>query len=508
MRAGFGRLAAVLLLAAAVMAAAAPAQARWLRAESPRFIVYSDGDERTLRDQVQRLETFDRLLRGLHGLPMDGVPPRKLPIYLVGSQDELRDIYPAAPEGTAGFYAGASEEIFAVALRVRRQDYVLWHEYTHHFMAQHFPHPYPTWVFEGYAEYFMTTEIDERHVTYGAPSQGRGSWLLNARWLPIEEFLTRPRWEYADREDSQLYYAQAWLLTHWFMSDPERRARFVAYMTEVGQGGDPAEAMVRAAGMPLAALERTLRTYVRGGLAYARLDAAQFPPVEVTVTRLAVPTDDLVRLNQRVKMGVAEDLRDDTVAAVRRAAARHPDDPFALLVLGHAELHMGDRAAGEALLERLVEMQPDHVEALQLLASARMAEAEELEGAERAQRLNEANRLLLRALEADPDHYNTYFMLARNRSHAPDYPTEADMDLWFAAYELAPQLPGIRLGAGRALMLAGRFDEAETVLGVLANDPHRRETAAAAAALLELARQGLPPPPEPEANAGEEAEDG
>ena len=48
-------------------AAPQPARADWLRAESERFIVYSDGGERALRDYVQKLEIFDRVMQVRHG---------------------------------------------------------------------------------------------------------------------------------------------------------------------------------------------------------------------------------------------------------------------------------------------------------------------------------------------------------------------------------------------------------------------------------------------------------
>lgn len=48
---------------------------------------------------------------------------------------------------------------------------------------------------------------------------------------------------------------------------------------------------------------------------------------------------------------------------VARIAARHGDDPLALLAAGHAGLHFGDTVAGERALQRLVELEPDNVEA-------------------------------------------------------------------------------------------------------------------------------------------------
>jgi hypothetical protein len=47
--------------------ASAPAEAAWLRAESPHFVVYGEGDEAALRARTATLEDFDALLRLLTG---------------------------------------------------------------------------------------------------------------------------------------------------------------------------------------------------------------------------------------------------------------------------------------------------------------------------------------------------------------------------------------------------------------------------------------------------------
>lgn len=481
------RPAALLCAVLAVLLAAAPAEARWLRAESPRFIVYADTDEASLREQVQRLEGFDRLLRVLHGLPLDAEPPRKLPIYLVRDQAELRRVHLEAPQTLTGLYVAATEEIFGLALRVGRRDDVLWHEYTHHFMLQHFAHAPPTWVAEGYAEYFRTADIGPRRITWGRADRDREIWLTERAWLLLRDVVARPRWAFTEPDDQQRYYAQAWL-THWFMSDSARRARLGAYLEEVGQGADPGAALERAAGRPLRALERILRRYVRDGLRRGELAADPFAPTPVEITVLPPSADDLLLSNQRLKLGAPEDQRAATVEAVRQAAARHPDDSFALLVLGHAELHMGDPATGMALLERLLARDPDHVEALQLLAACRADAARQVAGAERLALVEESDRLLRRALEIDPTHYLTYVLLALNRSARPDYPTEADLALWLRARDLAPQLAVIRLGAARAFLRAGRPVEAAGLLAPLAHAPHGGPAADVASDLLAEAR--------------------
>ncbi|WP_162938837.1 hypothetical protein [Brevundimonas naejangsanensis] len=56
---------------AGILTTATPAHAEWRKAESDRFIVYSDVGERQLRNFVQDLESYDRVLRFRMGLPGD-----------------------------------------------------------------------------------------------------------------------------------------------------------------------------------------------------------------------------------------------------------------------------------------------------------------------------------------------------------------------------------------------------------------------------------------------------
>jgi len=70
-----GVLAAALGLLALTPVAA---QAKWLKAETPHFVLYSDGSEGNLRALAGDLEEFDALLRASHGLDPAGAPARKL----------------------------------------------------------------------------------------------------------------------------------------------------------------------------------------------------------------------------------------------------------------------------------------------------------------------------------------------------------------------------------------------------------------------------------------------
>lgn len=485
----FTGLKRAMLVAAAIFAASAapPAHAEWRKAESPHFVVYSQGSEHTLRRYVRDLEIYDFLLRARMGLPSAGAG-RKLPIYLVNGRSGLLQINPASGQNVAGTYFPVGEDIFAAAFNDREQDY-LFHEYFHHFSYQ-MPSTagYPAWLLEGLAEYFMTADVSESSVKIGGYNEGRVYGLFDATWLPLEDLLTKRVGE-VRRTQQASYYPVAWLMTHWFMSDDARRAQLAAYIRDMQQGAESVAAMERATGLSLDQIRQELRRYRRLTVEEYRAD---FPETTITVTRLPRSADDLLLVGQRLKVGVAADQRAETAELVRRLAARHPDDPFALLQLGHAELHFGDPAAGEAVLGRLLEQEPENVEALQLMATRFMRLAADRPD-ETVSLMRQARGYLARAYAADPAQYYTLQLLAESRQVEATYPTENDLVTWDQAFQLAPQLAAIRIGYANALMQAEEFDEAVILLQPLANAAHGGRAAATAAGLIERARNRQPP---------------
>jgi hypothetical protein len=515
LRARAGALAGAMLLAAGLAAlAAGPAQAKWLRAESPRFVVYSDGDETVLRDYVKDLEAFDGVLRSLHGLDANAVPPRKLEVYLVRSREQLHVTYPDASEGIAGFYAPTTVDVLAVAIRTKPSgvsnvthdrvpsgwaldgQQIVFHEYTHHFMLQYFPYGYPAWLVEGYAEYFGPTVVTPERVEVGVLDEARGPELWSSRWLPLRDVLAK-NVSQIERERRTWFYAEAWLLTHYFMSDPERYRQLGRYMAAVGKGADPVKAMEEATGMGVEALEARLHDYVKGKLQYTVFDRRKTAEPPITVTVLPPSADELLLDAAMMKgAGTAKKDEAETVKRIRAEAAHFPGDRLAELTLARAEIEYGDRKAGEAILDRRLAAAPDDVEALDLAAHARL-DAGDDDKAHAADLAKEAQPFVAKAFKLDPDRYQTLWTYARSRKLLdPDYPSDNTLEALLAAHDLAPQVEEIRLEAARGMIARGRLDYAAAMLTPVANDPHGGEgveTARKLLAEIERKRAGAAP---------------
>ena len=89
-------------------------------------------------------------------------------------------------------------------------------------MRQNYTLPYPGWYVEGYAEYFATVRFSARSIDIGQFSRGRVA-AITGQWLPIERIISAGPMG-LNRGQMGAYYAQSWLLTHYFYSNPERQA--------------------------------------------------------------------------------------------------------------------------------------------------------------------------------------------------------------------------------------------------------------------------------------------
>jgi hypothetical protein len=449
----------------------------WLHASTPSFSLYGRVSEKTLVEMARDLEDFVGLLRSLHGV--DASPDeRPLPIYIVPRQIDLKRVQPGVTH-VSGFYSASVGDIFAVLSLdgdAERGRQVLFHEYAHHFMKQHAPAAYASWLVEGYAEYFMTARFKPDVVELGVTSP-RIAWLRGAVWTPFDQILGR-RALTGGRSDIAAFYAQSWLLTHYMMSDPARLARLTRYATAVAAGGDPVALAPEAVGVPLRDLERVLRQYM-AALPGRRLPRPPTTGKPLTVTRLPSSADDLLLENQRLKMGVPPAERPALLALIRERAARYPGDRLAEMTLARAENDFGDRDKAQTLLRRRIEVDPRDVEALQTLGWSCMLQAR-ANPAQAQRKLSEAREWFGKGFAVDPNNALLLYDYGLSRRPDPNYPNDNTVNVLLRAQALAPQVAQFRIAAADALVRRDRFDEAAAMVEPVFNDPHAGPRAAEA----------------------------
>lgn len=465
------------------------AQARWIEAETPHFIVYSDGAEPALREFALLLEDYDGLLRALTGTKAEP-SPTKLRVYLVRGPAALREVRDV-PNAVAGMYLAAPGGTAAFAIRrstggtfgIEGEDVVL-HEYAHHFMTQYYPYAYPAWYVEGFAEYLMTAEFTATRIQLGRVSANRGIGLTRGDWIPAETLLTKRPGELRG-DQRAMFYAQAWLAVHYINRTPGKLEALRNYLRALGNGTPLSEAFTTSFGTDFAGFQRTLKRYVGGNMTYTAFDrfAASAPPI--AVRPLPASADELLLPLANLHAGVGKAWQASRLAQVRGAAARYPDDAFAQRVLALAEAKIGDPSAAVAAADKLLARDPNDVDALFAKAIALVEQARDAPNGRAL--LSQARQHFVRANKLAPNQVPILFGYALAQL-ASARPNKNILDVLLLARQLAPQVDEIGMLAAHAAMQQGDFAGAERLLKPIAFSPHGGDAAAAAAGMLEAAK--------------------
>jgi hypothetical protein len=284
------------------------------------------------------------------------------------------------------------------------------------------------------------------------------------------------------------FYAQSWLLTHYFMSDAlgsqERYKQLRAYMKAVGEGTDSVTAMQKATGLTIKELEMRLIRYTKERLWATPFEAKKLED-RITVTPLSKAADELMLDAIALKGDPRGERGEALLASIRKKASAFPGDRFAEVTLALAELSSGDPMAAQAMMEKRLESSPDDVEALDYAASARFIGLKQPSREEVLARAKVAQPMLIKAFKADPTRFQTLFTYVQVRQMVePNYPSDNTLEVLLQAQALAPQVPTIRLEAARALLIRKKEEEARALLAPLINSPHGGGAAEAARALI------------------------
>jgi hypothetical protein len=464
---------------AVLLLAPAQAEAGWIKAETDRFIVYGRGGEWTLRNYVTKLTTFDAMLRTLYPSTQGRPADTKLQVVLIDG--DLKRVKPNALTDMAGFYAARDDGVFAFVETSHGSegDFVLFHEYTHHFMLENFAVAYPAWFVEGFAEYYMTAEMTPQGVKIGNYNQGRAFQILTQPWTSWDDIFSKTTGE-TRKDKIQAFYAQSWLLVHFMRSTSERAKMLDAMVTAINAGEPSASAFWKATGWDDKQLTKQLKAYRRLDM-YIIKDPLKSPPA-IVFTRLPASADDLFL--DRMRLFLSSQSDPVFLEQVRKRAARHAGDALADLTLARAEYAMGDVTAGEGVMQRRLAADPNDYESLIEAASDKLI-AGRRDKAKRAEYFKASRALFGKAYAQNKSDYRALYGYARGRSLEPSFPNDNDINALMAARALAPSVTEISMTTGFALLARGRREDAVKVLTPVANDPHGGVMAAFAKALIE-----------------------
>ena len=377
-----------LLSAVALFVLASPAQAEWWEAETDHFVVYSETSAANAKEFAEKMEQLDMSLRSLQNVKFapTNSPSKKLTVFRFGEIDDISRLAPGAAGfyipnlgGSSAFTPAKNESRGTGSLLGSRADSadrkkldpekVLFHEYTHHFMFQHFSAPYPKWYSEGYAETIATIVMKpDGSFHIGDPPNYRSDLLFQSMLnVSLERMLTTPN--KPTGEDQYSWYSVGWLLNHYLTFEPSRQGQLTKYLRAIKDGVKPPEAARQAFG-DIDKLDREINKY-KGSKNLRGIDVriANFSPPVAKMRRLTPDEEAIMKVRIRSKAGVNRKLAPGTARDAREVAARHPNSYSVHLALAEAELDLGGFDASnlpraEAAADRALSIKPDSVDAM------------------------------------------------------------------------------------------------------------------------------------------------
>lgn len=451
-----------------------PAHAAWTQATSRHFTVYSEGSPEKLRGFAERLEKFDFLLRTLTRItdPDRGSPVK---VYLLASDGRLQRLTRNANIG--GFYSTSSRTAFAVLPRgdkVSQFDFgaqeVMFHEYAHHFMLNHFPAAYPAWYSEGFAEFFSVVTFPQNgSIEYGHIPLARLPGLKRDEPYPIENLFGRDT-DGLSLRDGDLYYGTAWLLTHFYWYDKTGRAAEIdRYLKDVAAGVPNLVPDTYFAG-GLAGLEKAIKRYLgQRSLPYNQIAFRTMAIDAITLSPVDPAQGALIEDELRLISHPRKDDLPDIVTAIRAKAARFPGSAHALALLAEAQWAAGQADGALADADRAIAIDPASARAYAVRAEVMLERAQ---ASDRAEDWKLALSAIVRANRADTEDPVPLALFYRYHAMRGGKMPDLGYDGLNKAFALLPQNADTRINFAQATADRGDYRTASALLDPIAYSPH------------------------------------
>lgn len=203
----------------------------WREIRSPHFRVITNGSEGAGRHVAREFEQMRGVFASeFPGYRLDSAEP----LLIIAPEDEssakklVPEFWKHSGPKPAGVYFHAWEQPYAlVRLDAISDKYsqdefaVVYHEYVHSLLHLNL-HWLPTWLDEGLAEFYAYTRFEGTHTYIGAPpkNMGRLSLLRYRPAIALAKFIEQRGSFTHNQEDTELFYAQSWALTHFLTLGP------------------------------------------------------------------------------------------------------------------------------------------------------------------------------------------------------------------------------------------------------------------------------------------------
>jgi len=466
----------VLVALAALVFAPSQANAKWYEAKSRHFIVYSEQKPDELRAYASKLERYDSAIRAVRKMKDPTNESDRLTVYLVDDARAVASLAGAPGSGILGFWKSPAAGPVAFAnSEPKRGRYsldgqsVFFHEYLHHLMLQDATVVYPTWMSEGYAEFFATAELrDDGSVEFGEPPNWRGYALAHVEGMPLRDMIGGIYNQTTGREwVSQ--YGQGWLLTHYLAFEPSRQGQVDRYVHAI-QAGVPALKAAEQAFGDLKQLERDLNDYHDRKTIPTRIVPASLITVgPVSIRPLAPDEDAVIEVRMKLDAGLASGEGRYVAGKARDIAGKFPRSAMVLGVLARAEFEAKHYDDSIAAADRALAINPKSIPALVYKGRSLMEMAKDKPASADWRGIRS---WFSKANHVDPESAEPLMLYYQSFVKEGAKPPTQAVDGLLAALGFSPQDDELRLMAVHQMVKEGDLRTAEALFKPIAYSPH------------------------------------
>ena len=319
----------------------------WLRLRSAHFELITNGGQRFAPGLLFHLEGLRRLLLKQVPLPEEspGAPTRIIAFRSASEYAAYR-----LNENTDAYYVGATGRDYIVMSLSGPADFkTASHEYVH-VMARRQGLHLPAWLSEGLAEVFSTVRFHTGQAILGEANPARLQALLHTTWLPLAQVMALEKPPISLRDESALFYAESWALTHMLLFSPAYNAHFGPLLRQFVDA-TPTPAVVREVYGTSPPSARELRAWI------TRRDLPSLAAHIGSGSALAVRPEPIAP--SEVQLALAElqwatGRREQSREVYLRLEAEFPDNPEIQSALGHMALEEGRRHEARIRFQRVI----------------------------------------------------------------------------------------------------------------------------------------------------------
>lgn len=251
------------------------AEKGWVSVRSDNFNLIGNADEKRVVKVLTNLEQFHFVAKRLFPeLRFESRIP--INILIFKDQDSFREFAPRDENGKpsdwiGGYYQpGEFGDYITLAFGANEHTAypILFHEYTHFLINHNFRQTnIPTWFNEGFAEYLeQFSQKNKRKYRIGEANFSHLKTLAENPMLPAREFfeMTNSSLRNLSRRQANVFYAQAWALTHFIMqkNDADSLRKKDEFIKLIKQGISHEKAFAKAFNKSFDQMQIDLSNYI------------------------------------------------------------------------------------------------------------------------------------------------------------------------------------------------------------------------------------------------------